>query len=167
MASGTRIYVLMGVSGAGKTFIGKKLSEKSGWPFFEGDDFHPKANVEKMRQGQPLNDEDRVPWLLELRKQIETQLENGTTSIIACSALKAAYREVLQRDDRRVRFILLHGAQELLAKRLAEREHAYMPSSLLPSQLETLEIPEDVLTLDVAEEADSLIEQVLAYAEAD
>jgi len=115
------VLIIMGVSGTGKSTIGKALSEKLSLPYFEGDEFHPAANVEKMRQGIPLNDADRVPWLLALREQIELQLEKGESAILASSALKTSYREILQRDDKRVKFVFLHGSYELILQRMPKK----------------------------------------------
>ncbi|MEM6805803.1 MAG: gluconokinase [Bacteroidota bacterium] len=132
------VLILMGVSGTGKTTIGQGLSDKLNWPYFEGDKFHPPSNVEKMRAGIPLNDEDRAPWLLAIRAAIEKRLSSGESAIFTCSALKASYREVLQRGDKRIKFIYLQGSYDLIMNRLNSRTHEYMPASLLKSQFETL-----------------------------
>lgn len=139
----------MGVSGSGKSTVGEAYSQQTEWPFFDGDDFHPPENVAKMKTGQALTDEDRVPWLLSLRRLIAEHLESGQSMILACSALRRSYREVLRRDDPRVKFVFLTGDFELIAQRLAARTHAYMPPGLLQSQFDTLEPPEDALELDI------------------
>jgi len=108
------VLIIMGVSGTGKSTVGKSLSKKLSWPYFEGDDFHPKANVEKMRQGIPLTDEDREPWLQTLRELIEKQLRQGHSAILASSALKNSYRNTLVQGDERIRFVYLQGSFELI-----------------------------------------------------
>ena len=156
------IIVLMGVSGSGKTTVGKLLCEKTEWTFYEGDDFHPEENVEKMRAGTPLTDEDRVPWLLALREIIESHLEKNTSAVIACSALKASYREVLRRDDKRIHFVFLKGEMALIQSRLSKREDHYMPADLLQSQFDTLEEPESTLTVDIHPSPQEIADQILA-----
>src|SRR5579884_1235439 len=130
------IVVVMGVSGAGKTTVGRALAAALGWPFVDADDLHPAANVEKMRRGQPLDDADRAPWLAAVASTIRSMRDG----VVACSALKRAYRDLLRvRDD--VRFVYLAVDEKVLAARLAARQGHYMPPSLLPSQLATLEPP--------------------------
>ena len=140
------IVVLMGVSGTGKTTVGRLLAHDLGWPFYEGDDYHSPANVEKMRHGIPLTDADRDGWLAALRTVIDGV---SGSAVLACSALKAAYRDRLAggRDD--VRFVHLTGDPALLRQRLEQRRGHYMPASLLDSQLATLEPPAGAITVDV------------------
>ena len=146
------IVVVMGVSGAGKTTIGRALAEALGWPFVEADDLHPQANVDKMRRGEPLDDADRAPWLARVADQMRT-LGDG---VVACSALKKAYRDRLRvRPD--VRFVLLDVPQELLQARLAQRRGHYMPPSLLASQLATLERTEELVVVDGAPPIDAIV----------
>ncbi len=150
-ASEPDIIVLMGVTSTGKTTIGRLLAERTGWRFAEGDSYHPSANVEKMRRGIPLEDADRWPWLAAITEDIRAWRERGEHAIVTCSALKRAYRDRLRRAGP-LRFVHLTGDPKLLAARMAARRGHYMPPSLLPSQLATLEPPEgepDVLTLDV------------------
>lgn len=142
----------MGVSGCGKSTVGRHLSRQLGWEFFDGDDFHPRANVEKMASGRPLDDDDRRPWLEALREQIDTRLADGKPTILACSALKRAYRYALGTERAEVLLVHLDGSRALLARRLASREGHFMPEHLLDSQLATLEAPdpdEAALRLDV------------------
>ncbi|MDA7522521.1 gluconokinase [bacterium] len=148
--------VIMGVSGSGKTTVGKLLAQKTGGRFLDGDDFHPPKNVAKMSSGIPLTDEDRQGWLETLASIIH---EADDLTIIACSALKASYREILKEAE----FIFLHGSPELLADRINQRSGHYMPPGLLQSQLETLEVPTNVLALNVVESPQTLVEQIMAH----
>jgi carbohydrate kinase (thermoresistant glucokinase family) len=147
--------VIMGVSGSGKTTVGKLLAQKTGRRFLDGDDFHPPENVAKMSSGIPLTDEDRLGWLETLASIIH---EADNLTIIACSALKASYREILKEAE----FIFLYGSPELLAERINQRSGHYMPPRLLQSQLETLEVPTNVLALNVVESPQTLVEQIMA-----
>jgi gluconokinase len=145
------IVVLMGVSGSGKTTIGKVLAADLGWTFLDADDFHPAANVEKMHRGVPLTDEDRRPWLETLRQVIDAAHDRGENVVLACSALKHAYQEYLRQDvPRDVRYVYLQGSEELIRQRLAARKGHFMNPALLHSQFETLEPPDDALKVDVA-----------------
>ena len=142
----------MGVSGCGKSTVGRLLSKQLGWEFFDGDDFHPRASVEKMASGRSLDDEDRRPWLEALRGLIDRRLAEGEPAIVACSALMRTYRQALDTDRAEVLLVHLAGSRELLAERLASREGHFMPEHLLASQLATLETPapdEPALRLDV------------------
>ncbi len=133
--------IVMGVSGSGKSTIGEMLAVRLGWPFEDGDRFHPAANVAKMSAGHPLTDEDRWPWLQAIADEIDRVCRDGERVVIACSALKRAYRDVLVhgRDD--VRIVFLDGTQDLIAARLAARKGHFMPPGLLDSQFGTLEPP--------------------------
>jgi gluconokinase len=158
------VIVVMGVSGCGKTTVAEMLASKLHWQFAEADDFHPVANVDKMRAGTPLTDEDRWPWLAAMRAWIDSTRDAGQKCIVTCSALKRSYRERLGggRDD--TRFVHLEGAYDVIAQRLAGRKHAYMPPALLRSQFETLEPPgpdENPLVLSVEHAPAKLVEQVL------
>ena len=135
--------IVMGVSGSGKSTIGETLAERLGWTFEDGDRFHPASNVAKMSAGHPLTDEDRRPWLQAIADEIDKVCKAGERAVIACSALKRAYREVLVhgRDD--VRIVYLDGTQDLIAARLAARKGHFMPPGLLASQFKTLEPPVD------------------------
>lgn len=135
------ILVLMGVSGCGKSTIALELQRLLGWTFKEGDDLHPPANVEKMRAGLPLNDDDRRPWLAAVARWIDERLAAGEPGIITCSALKRAYRRIIIGDRKGVTLVYLQGDEQLIAERIAQRTHRYMPPSLLHSQFATLEEP--------------------------
>jgi len=142
------IVVLMGVSGCGKTAVGQALAADLGWPFFDGDDFHPPANVAKMAAGAPLTDADRWPWLDRLAADMAAISARGGSAVLACSALKEAYRERLRRADG-VRFVHLKGDHDTIAARIEARAHRYMPATLLASQFATLEEPADAIVIDV------------------
>jgi gluconokinase len=143
------IVVLMGVTGSGKTTVGRMLAAELGWNYYDADDFHSPANIEKMKRGIPLDDADRKPWLEALRDLIQNRLERSENCVLACSALKRSYRDYLLVDEQ-VRLIYLRGSYELIKKRLSERRGHYMNPQLLDSQFETLEEPEGHLTIDVS-----------------
>ena len=136
------VYIVMGVSGCGKTTIGMALATKLGCPFYDGDDFHPPENVAKMAGGTPLNDEDRYPWLAILHNLLAEHVARGETAVLACSALKKAYRDQLRGDLEAVQFIHLTGSFDLIWQRMQAREGHYMKAEMLQSQFETLEKPE-------------------------
>jgi len=148
----SRVVLLMGVSGSGKTTIGRLLSQITGWRFTDADDFHPPANVAKMAAGIPLTDEDRAPWLAALRAHIDARLAAGDNTVIACSALKKAYREVLIADPGRVKLVYLRGSRELLHERLLQRTEHFMKPAMLDSQLAQLEPPANAFTVDIAQQ---------------
>jgi carbohydrate kinase (thermoresistant glucokinase family) len=159
-AAAPAVLVLMGVSGSGKSTIALELQRVLGWKFQEGDDLHPSANVAKMRAGRPLNDDDRRPWLEEIAHWIDERLAAHEPGVITCSNLKRAYRQITIGSRKGVRLIYLKGDERLIHDRIVNRHHAYMPPSLLHSQMETLEEPgpdEHPLTVavhgDIAETA--------------
>jgi len=155
------VLILMGPMGCGKTVIGKMLAEKLGWPFYDGDDFHPTENVEKMRAGVALTDEDRKLWLEELRSNIRRWLGHKQNTILACSALKQVYRDMLGVNQSTVRTVYLKGSYELLRKRIEERQHPYMNKNLLKSQLETLEEPKDGLVVDISPTPEMIVSTII------
>ena len=140
------IVVLMGVSGSGKTTIGEVLARRLGWRFIEGDDYHPRENVAKMAAGIPLEDADRWPWLDALNQRIRTE----RNAVVTCSALKESYRRRLLAGVKDARVVYLHAPKALIAKRVAERKHKFMPASLLESQFATLEPPAGAIDIDVS-----------------
>jgi carbohydrate kinase (thermoresistant glucokinase family) len=155
------VLILMGPMGCGKTAIGKMLAEKLGWPFCDADDFHPRENVEKMRAGIPLTDEDRKLWLEELGANIQGWLRHRQSTILACSALKQAYRDILGVNQSTVRTVYLKGSHELLRKRIEERQHPYMDKNLLRSQLDTLQEPKDGLTVDISATPEIIVSTII------
>lgn len=142
------IVVLMGVCGSGKTKVGRALAESLGWPFYDADDYHPPANVAKMAAGVPLTDDDRWPWLDRIVEELAYAGADDGNAVLACSALRQIYRDRIARAGN-VRFVFLKGDLATIAARLATRSHKYMPASLLPSQLATLEEPVDALVVDI------------------
>ena len=151
------IVIVMGVSGSGKTTIGRALALEMGWPYRDADDYHPSANVEKMAAGTPLDDSDRWPWL----DKLNSVLREESAAVLGCSALKQAYRQRLTAGLKTFRIVYLRGSFELLSKRAAERQHRFMPASLLKSQFETLEPPRDAIVVDVARPVEACVQQIL------
>ena len=156
------VIVLMGVSGVGKTEIGTRLAEALGGAFAEGDSYHPPANVEKMRNGVPLDDTDRAPWLQILSREIGTWLDTGQTVVLACSALKQTYRDTLQGGRAGVQFVYLKGEPTLIRERLGQRKGHYMPPSLLDSQFAALEEPTGVIAAEVDGTPEEIVSGILA-----
>lgn len=154
------IVIVMGVSGVGKTTIGRALAQRIECAFLDGDDFHPEANVRKMAGGQPLSDEDRWPWLDRLNALLREKEARGEPAVLACSALREAYRQRLAEGLREVRIVFLRGDQALIAARLAQRQHHYMPASLLESQFAALEPPADALSIVVSGSPESCVDAV-------
>ena len=152
------IVVVMGVSGSGKTTIGKLLAERLAVPFLDADEFHPAENVAKMAAGTPLTDADRWPWL----ERLNEMLRRRQTAVLACSALKESYRSALSKGLADCRFVHLRGSIELIRARLKERQHRYMPASLLESQFATLEPPANALAVDIALPPERCVEQIVA-----
>jgi carbohydrate kinase (thermoresistant glucokinase family) len=155
------VVVLMGVSGAGKTEVGTRLAQVLGGTFAEGDDYHPKTNVEKMRAGVPLDDADRQPWLETLSREIGNWLDAGRTMVLACSALKQRYRDILKAGRPGVRFVHLEGDADLIRARLAGRRGHYMPASLLESQLAALEEPADAITVGIEGKPEAIVAEIM------
>jgi carbohydrate kinase (thermoresistant glucokinase family) len=155
------IIYIMGVSGSGKTTIGMELSRRTHVPFFDADDFHPAANKDKMKAGQPLTDEDRQGWLLRLNELAREQA-GLKGAIIACSALKEKYRKLLANNiSIPVHWVFLQGDYSLISERMTKRKDHYMPASLLRSQFETLEPPADAIVIDIKHEPVEIVEMIL------
>lgn len=153
----SQAIILMGVAGSGKTTIGRLLSDELGWPFYDGDDFMPESNVAKMATGQPLNDEDRKPWLARLNHLIREHVANGRSLILASSALKQAYRHQLSQDVKRIHFVYLKGDHRLFEQRLEQRKGHFMKAGMLTSQFATLEEPENALVVDAGLSPDEIV----------
>jgi gluconokinase len=153
------IVIVMGVVGAGKTTIGKLLAEQLGWEFADADDFHPPSNIEKIRQGIPLTDDDRRPWLARLRAEIANWIAQGRSVVLACSALKRTYRQELE-VGREVRFVYLKGNPELIAKRLRSRHGHFADEHILASQFDDLEEPENALTVDISAAPSQIVAEI-------
>ena len=151
------IVIITGVSGAGKTTVGRLLAAELGWDFFEGDDYHPAANIAKMAAGAPLSDADRQPWLDRLEKLIRQLLREGRCGVLACSALKAHYREQLQVDPARVSLVFLSGSFERINRRLQQRPGHFMPVELLHSQFDSLQPPEHVITVSIDQPPEAIV----------
>ncbi len=165
MTSSTKIYFVMGVSGSGKSTIGKKLASALHLSFFDGDDFHPEANVIKMAEGRPLDDQDREPWLRKLNQLAREYSEEG--AVIACSALKQKYRDLLEEGlTPPPAWIYLSGDFETLSRRLGQRKDHFMPASLLHSQFEALEIPSNAVEVPITLSPDQIIEEVIRKVKA-
>jgi gluconokinase len=157
-----KTFVIMGVSGCGKSYIGEKLAAALDGVFDDADHFHPPSNIEKMANSTPLTDEDRWPWLQVLREQIVLHREDTPYYVLACSALKQSYRDLLRGTDSQtvLKFVYLKGNKELIKHRMAQRNH-FMPSTLLDSQFATLEEPQDAIIVDIELTPDEIISIIL------
>ena len=156
------IIFIMGVSGSGKTTVGKKLAARIGLPFFDGDDFHSPSNKEKMNRGTPLTDEDRKDWLIQMNNAAMDQAKHAG-AVIACSALKETYRAILSSGITiPLYWVFLQGSFELIKKRMDERKDHFMPASLLASQFDALEIPANSIKIDIAKDPDEIVERIIS-----
>ena len=156
------VIIIFGVSGAGKTTVGKLLARELSWRFIEADDFHPAANIEKIRSGHPLTDKDRWPWVEQLRQQIKRSLCAGENAVLACSALKRTYRDRLRVSDE-IRFVFLRGDYALIEKQLCSRHGHFMDANLLQSQFDDLEESqpdENVLTVELGRTPEEIVERI-------
>jgi gluconokinase len=159
------VLIVMGVSGSGKTTIGTKLAARLGWPYLDGDDFHPQSNIDKMHAGHPLTDDDRWPWLRAIAERIDELRAAGQHAVITCSALKRAYRDVLIGGRADVRLVYLDGDKELIKQRLANRHGHFMPPALLDSQFKALEVPssdEHPISVSIAPKPDEIVGAIVA-----
>jgi len=153
--------ILMGVSGCGKTSVGQGLSKTLGWPYYDGDDFHPQTNIDKMAQGIPLNDNDRQPWLEWLHALIVEHLGKNENVIVSCSALKAKYRQILRGDRKAVKFVHLAGSFELIYERMQQRNDHYMKAEMLTSQFADLEAPENALIISIDQPICRIVSEII------
>jgi gluconokinase len=160
----TRAIIVMGVSGSGKTTVGTALAKELNWTFADADNYHPPANVQKMARGEALTDTDREPWLLRLRALIEQHLLEQQPLVLACSALKASYRQTLTANLEGVKVVFLNGSREVIRDRMKSREH-FMPASLLESQLNTLEPPENAIVVNIALSIEGMVDEVVRQLE--
>jgi len=156
------IIVIMGVSGCGKTTTGQQLSKHLDLPFYDGDDFHPIRNKQKMSSGSPLNDEDRMEWLTILSEKIK-EWNDQKGAVLACSALKERYRKILSKYVNNIKWIFLSGSYDLILDRMNQRADHYMPSSLLSSQFEILEIPSYAFKVDIEKSPDDIVNSIMKY----
>lgn len=157
---GQIVIFIMGVSGCGKTTIGQKLAASLDFAFYDGDDFHPEANIQKMQAGIPLNDEERKPWLTSINEFVKKELP-ANNMVFACSALKAVYRKWLEEGlESSVKWVFLKGEKDTILHRLQNRTGHFMPESLLDSQFETLETPQNALVVDVQMSPDEIITSI-------
>jgi len=151
----------MGVAGSGKTAVGKGVAARLNWLFLDADDFHPAANIEKMKHGIPLNDQDRIPWLRALRNELRRLLAEGRSVILACSALKESYRKLLSDDVAPMSFVLLDVDPETIRERLKHRSAHFFPKELMNSQFAALEKPKDAIIIDARKSLDEVIDRVV------
>jgi gluconokinase len=157
----SRAVILMGVSGSGKSTVGTSLAQRLECPFLDADDFHPAANVEKMKRGIPLNDEDRMPWLARLHDELEHRLGSGGSVVLGCSALKESYRKILEEGLSQIDFVFLDVDQLTLGERLGKRKDHFFPKELLESQFAALERPADAIVVDARLQFQDVVEQIV------
>ena len=155
-----RIVLITGVAGSGKTTLGRQLAAELGWPYHEADDFHSAANKAKMGRGEPLNDQDRAPWLAAIRAAMDACVAQQRSAVFSCSALKASYRQVLTAGLPGIRLVFLTGDRALLQARLEARPGHYMKAGMLDSQFAILEPPTDALTLEVQAPPEALVAEI-------
>ena len=161
----THFIIVMGVSGSGKTRVGKALAGSLGWDFYDADDFHPASNISKMAEGTPLDDSDRAPWLDALNELLRSCLTRNRPGVLACSALKERYRAKLLEGNIGVQLVYLKGSYDLIRSRMAEREGHYMKAHMLKSQFDALEEPSQAWTVDISLSVDEIVENLMRNME--
>ena len=159
-----RFFIVMGVSGSGKTSVSKTLAEHLGWDFYDADDFHPPENVAKMANGIPLDDTDRTPWLAVLHDLISSNLKHNEPGVLACSALKEQYRQQLMDGNDGVQIVYLKGSYDLIWSRMIARKEHYMKPHMLQSQFEALEEPTNALTINILMPVKKILSKILEQA---
>jgi len=155
-----RFFIVMGVSGCGKTSVGKALADLLGWDFYDADYFHPPGNIAKMANGIPLDDSDRAPWLASLHDLISSSLKAGRPGVLACSALKEHYRQQLLDDNDGVQIVYLKGSYDVVWSRMSARKEHYMKPHMLQSQFAALEEPSNALTMDISTSVDNIVREI-------
>ena len=155
------IIVVMGISASGKSTLGSALAKSLGWEFLEGDDYHPRANIEKMSSGTPLNDEDRLPWLRSINQALGRLDKDGRNAVLACSALKRHYREILAQDIKQMRYVYLYGNPQLVRERITNRKGHFMPPELIDSQIAAMEPPQNAIRVNIEQPVETQAELVL------
>lgn len=160
-----RFFIVMGVSGCGKSSVGQTLASRLGWSFYDADDFHPPENVAKMANGTPLDDSDRAPWLSALHDLISSSLREDKPGVLACSSLKERYRQQLLDGNESVQIVYLKGSYDLIWSRMSARKDHYMKPHMLKSQFEALEEPSNALTMDISMSIDDIVQEILKYME--
>ena len=158
----TRFFIVMGVSGSGKTSVGRSVAEHLGWDFYDADDFHPPENVSKMASGIPLDDSDRVPWLATLHELISSSLTRNRPGVLACSTLKDRYRRQLMEGNLGVQLVYLKGSYELIWSRMEVRKDHYMKPHMLQSQFDALEEPANALTINISRSVDEIVQEIIS-----
>ena len=158
----TRFFIVMGVSGCGKTSVGMALAQSLGWDFYDADNFHPPANVAKMASGIPLDDSDRAPWLAALHDLISSSLKADNPGVLACSALKERYRQQLMDDNDGVQIVYLKGSYDLIWSRMEKRTDHYMKPYMLKSQFDALEEPTNALTVEISMSVDDIVQEIIS-----
>ena len=161
----THFVIVMGVSGSGKTSVGRSLAKQLGWNFYDADDFHPPENIAKMAKGIALDDSDRAPWLASLHDLICSSLKEGQPGVLACSALKRSYRQQLLDGNEGVQIIYLKGSYDLIWSRMAKRSDHYMKPHMLQSQFDALEEPVTALTTDISMSVEDIVQGILKQME--
>jgi gluconokinase len=154
------VVIVMGVTGAGKTTVGRELAETLGWEFHDGDELHSEESKRKMHLGIALDDADRAPWLAALRKLIQGMVSEGRNGVVACSALKQSYRDEIVVDPNSVKVVYLKGSKELIAERLRNRAEHFMNPDLLQSQIDTLEEPRDAIVVDISGTPEAIVSEI-------
>lgn len=160
MAQDGEVVIIMGVSGCGKSTVGRAFADKAGFAFLDADDFHPARNIEKMKKGEPLTDEDRQPWLQALVDLLGRRCLAGENIVLACSALKNRYRDILSSGAASPRYVFLEGSASLIKARLQGREGHFMPGSLLKSQFDTLEVPDKAERVSIDRPVDAIVQEI-------